>query len=97
MRRLFRTVALIETCSWLLLITAMVLKYGADQPAGVEVMGPIHGLSFIAYFSLVILLRDSEGLPARTTLHLLFAALLPLGGVLAERRLLPSGVVSGIS
>lgn len=92
MRRLFRIVALIETCSWLLLIAAMAFKYGAGQPAGVEIMGPIHGLSFIAYFSLVVLLRDSQDLPGRTALQLLFAALLPLGGVLAERRLLPSGI-----
>jgi integral membrane protein len=89
-RRLFRIVALIETCSWLLLIAAMVLKYGAGQPVGVDVMGPIHGLAFIAYFALVVLLRDAEGLPGRTALQLLFAALLPFGGVLAERRLLGS-------
>lgn len=87
MRRPFRIVALIETCSWLLLLAAVVVKHGAGNPAGVEVMGPIHGLAFIAYFSLVVLLRDSENLPGRTVLQLLLAALLPFGGVVAERRL----------
>lgn len=38
-----------ESASFILLLSAMVVKYGFDEPAGVEIMGPVHGVLFLQY------------------------------------------------
>ena len=46
----FRWVALLEGTSYVLLLgVAMPLKYWADLPAAVRVVGSLHGALFIAY------------------------------------------------
>ena len=46
--RFLRTVSFVEACSTLLLFfVAMPLKYMADIPAAVTIMGAIHGFLFI--------------------------------------------------
>ncbi len=45
----FRVVAFAEACSWILLLAAMVLKYGFGHPLGVTIAGSIHGAVFTAY------------------------------------------------
>jgi integral membrane protein len=53
----FRTVAWIEGLSYVaLLFIAMPLKYFADLPLAVRVVGMAHGVLFIAYVVLVALL-----------------------------------------
>ena len=48
--RAFRVVSIAEATSFLvLLLIAMPLKYGADLPVAVQVMGPIHGILFLGY------------------------------------------------
>lgn len=48
--RSFRFVALLEGTSYVLLLgVAMPLKYWADLPAAVRVVGSLHGALFIAY------------------------------------------------
>ena len=51
----FRIIALAEGVSWILLaFVAMPLKYMADQPMGVTILGRIHGLLFVVFaFALV--------------------------------------------
>ena len=58
----FRTVALLEAVSYLALLSATIFHRVLDgSDAGVSVMGPIHGMLFLAY----VLLRvsASEGPP----------------------------------
>lgn len=51
----FRYVALAEGLSYVILVfIGMPLKYLADQPATVEVVGWIHGALFIAYCILLV-------------------------------------------
>ncbi|MDA3628628.1 DUF3817 domain-containing protein [Saccharopolyspora sp. WRP15-2] len=45
----FRLVAIAEAFSWVGLLAAMAFKYGLGMPAGVTVMGWIHGAIFTAY------------------------------------------------
>lgn len=46
----FRLVALLEGTSYVLLLgVAMPLKYWADLPAAVRIVGSLHGALFIAY------------------------------------------------
>ena len=86
MTRAFRLVAIAEAMSWLLLIVATIVKYSADAPLGVQVLGPIHGVLFLAYVLLALVLRSRLRWNARTLLIVLAESVLPGGGFLAARR-----------
>ena len=49
-RTQFRIAALLEALSWAGLLVGMYCKYGAmNNPIGVKVMGPVHGVLFVMY------------------------------------------------
>ncbi len=83
--RNFRHVALIEATTFLLLLVASYFKHFHDQPLAVDILGPIHGLFFIAYVAMTIALRDEQGWGVRTTLLILLGAVLPFGGYVVDR------------
>ncbi len=83
--RNFRYVALTEATSFLLLLGASYLKHANDQPLGVAILGPIHGLLFIAYVVLALGIRDELGWSGKTTLLILLGAVLPFGGYVVDR------------
>jgi integral membrane protein len=83
--RNFRHVALIEATTFLLLLVASYLKHSQDEPIGVDILGPIHGLLFIAYVVMAIALRDEQGWSTKTTLLNLLGAVLPFGGYVVDR------------
>ena len=86
-RRLgLRAVAVLEAISWLALIVATIVKYSADSPLGVKILGPIHGVLFLAYVALTFEVRRQTRWDARTTLIVLADAILPGGGFLVARR-----------
>lgn len=58
--RALRLVALYETCSFGILIVCSVLKRTTSFDA-VPVMGPIHGVLFLALVALVLYQRDRLG------------------------------------
>jgi integral membrane protein len=84
----FRVVAVLEALSWLILIVATIVKYAADAPKGVQIMGPIHGVLFLAYVGLALFeVRRRVGWDARTTVIVLIDSIIPFGGfVVAARR-----------
>ena len=82
----FRAVAVAEAISWLALIVATIVKYAADAPLGVKVLGPIHGVLFLAYVALVFEVRRRTRWDARTTFVVLGESIVPGGGFLAARR-----------
>jgi integral membrane protein len=82
----FRWVAIAEATSWLLLIVATVVKYTAHAPVGVKILGPIHGVLFIAYVLLALNLRSTLRWPNRTLAIVLADAILPAGGFIVARR-----------
>jgi integral membrane protein len=84
--RAFRLVAMAEATSWLLLIVATIVKYAADAPLGVHVLGPIHGALFVVYVLLALVLAVRLRWRARTVMVVLAESILPGGGFLAARR-----------
>ncbi len=84
--RLLRAVAVAEATSWLALIVATIVKYSADHPIGVKILGPIHGVLFIAYVALALAVRSQLRWSTRTTLIVLVDAVLPGGGLIVARR-----------
>ena len=85
----FRLIALAEAVSWLLLIGATVAKRAFAVEEATAVIGPVHGVIFLAYLAAVVLLRDELGWSAKRTAIAVAAAVIPLGAYLiVERRYL---------
>ncbi|MFC4913168.1 DUF3817 domain-containing protein [Actinomadura gamaensis] len=81
-----RIVSVAEAVSFLvLLLVAMPLKYGADAPVAVQIMGPVHGVLFLAYVGLVLAGRQATGWDTKRTLLALVASVLPIAPFFVER------------
>jgi len=77
---LFRKVALLEGASFIVLLgAAMPLKYLADLPQAVRVVGMAHGVLFIAYMLLLGGLFASGRFSARRTAVAFVVSLVPFG------------------
>ncbi len=76
----FRFVALAEATSFLVLLTC---SFAARD--GVPIMGPIHGLLFLAYVAIALVIREAAGWTAKETVLVLVGAVLPFGGFVVDR------------
>ena len=75
-----RAVGMIEAISFLVLLgIAMPLKYFADLPEAVRIVGWVHGILFIGFLVALMLARDAMQWNLRRTALVLLAALLPFG------------------
>ncbi|MEI8106085.1 MAG: DUF3817 domain-containing protein [Actinomycetes bacterium] len=83
--RTLRYVAIVEATSFLILLGATVVKYATDAPGGVSVMGPVHGMLFLAYVVVAINVRGAVGWSGRTTVGVLLGAVIPFGGYAVDR------------
>ena len=87
LRRL-RRLGIIEGCSTMLLFfVAMPLKYGADMPMAVTIVGSAHGFLFIALCLMMVLGRATVPLPDRLVAAGIFGAIVPFGPFLVDRAL----------
>ncbi len=81
--RSLRIAALIEGATLLILIgVAVPLKHVADLPIVVSVMGPIHGMAFLAYLWMVFSAVSGESWTKGEIARLLLGALIPFGAFL---------------
>ena len=77
--RWLRVLGLLEGTSYLLLLgVAMPLKYLADQPAMVQIVGWVHGLLFILLLGAVVY-AWARGLPIRLAVAATLASVIPAG------------------
>ena len=83
----FRLVALAEAVSYLALLVATLVKRGFDGPDYVSVLGPIHGILFLAYLLLTLLVREEQGWTAWQTIIVLVASALPFGAFVVNSRM----------
>jgi integral membrane protein len=79
-----RIVAVAEATSFLALIVASIIKHSDGGEGGVQILGPIHGVLFLAFVGLVLFERISQHWSMKTTLWLLVASVIPFGGYVAE-------------
>jgi integral membrane protein len=83
-----RTATLIEGVSFLLLLCiAMPLKYLADLPAAVKLVGWLHGLLFIAVCAALVHTTIAARWPLTRAALILVAALLPFGPFVMDRQM----------
>jgi integral membrane protein len=83
--RNFKYIALIEATTFLLLLIASYIKQTGDQQIGVQILGPIHGLLFIAYVIVALGVREGAGWTTKQTLLILLGAVVPFGGYFVDR------------
>jgi integral membrane protein len=88
----FRKAALAEGISFLvLLFVAMPLKYLADMPKAVTIVGWLHGVLFIWYWVAALPLFTVLKWPADRVIGVGLASILPFGTFLMERKWLRNG------
>lgn len=88
---LLKSVALLEGSSLIgLVFIAMPLKYLANIPLGVKIIGPIHGLLFLAFVGVIVFCFLTRRLSLPKTLIGLVASLIPFGTFVFKAKCLDS-------
>jgi integral membrane protein len=87
-KKALRVVAILEAISFLVLLAATVVKRTGGTETGVKVMGPVHGVLFLVYVFLVIMVAVDEKWHLKRTLLTLLCAVIPFGGFIADRKLI---------
>jgi integral membrane protein len=88
MINILRITALLEGLSFLVLLgIAMPLKYMFDKPEMVRIVGMAHGVLFVAYIVLVIVVRELVKWNLKQTALALIASVLPFGTFYADKKL----------
>jgi integral membrane protein len=89
MTRTFKIVALLEGISLLLLLFfAMPMKYIFDDPIFVKNIGMAHGLLFIAYILLAIIIKEEKDWNWKTFGIICLASIIPFGTFYVESKYL---------
>jgi integral membrane protein len=79
-----RYIALTEATSFIALLVASVIKRTGGSELGVQILGPIHGVLFIAYVVIALKLRPRAGWSGKTTFWVLAGAVIPFGGYVVD-------------
>ncbi|MCA9279139.1 MAG: DUF3817 domain-containing protein [Phycisphaeraceae bacterium] len=90
-----RIFSMIEGISTILLMgVAVPLKYMADMPIGVKIMGPIHGALFVAL--VIFFIRGKTVIPLTQNMAIagIVGAIFPFGPFVVDRWLKRVGVSS---
>jgi len=85
MKNTFRVISLLEGLSFILLLfIATPLKYFADNDSYVKMLGMPHGILFLIYVVLAIMLKYKLKWKAKTFWRILGASLVPFGTFYTE-------------
>ncbi|MGS2726213.1 DUF3817 domain-containing protein [Psychroserpens sp. BH13MA-6] len=85
----FRIVALLEGVSYILLLfIATPIKYLANDPSYVKMLGMPHGILFLAYIVLAIMIGQELNWDRRTLIIVLVASIIPFGTFYIEKKYL---------
>ncbi|WP_111307128.1 DUF3817 domain-containing protein [Confluentibacter sediminis] len=77
---IFRAIAFLEGISYILLLfIATPIKYFAEDPQYVKLLGMPHGLLFITYIVLAIMLKSELKWNTKQFTTILLAAIIPFG------------------
>lgn len=93
-KRLYGFLAAAEMVTWALLIFAMVMKYGFEQPAFVRPFGMMHGVVFISYGMVTIFVWANERWSASRGILGLASAIIPFATLPFERSVLRQNLLS---
>ncbi len=83
----FRVIAFLEGLSYLLLLfVAVPIKYIGHNETLVKTLGMPHGLLFVTYVIMAILLQSSRQWDGKTLRKILVASILPFGTFIADKK-----------
>jgi len=86
--KIFRIIAFIEGLSYvLLLFIAVPIKYLNNDPSYVKMLGMPHGLLFMGYVALAIVLRTDNQWIKNNFFMVLMASVIPFGTFVVEKKL----------
>lgn len=95
-RTLYRRIALAEVVTWALLLVGMFLKYATKTTdLGVKVFGMTHGVVFISFCLITVLVAVNQRWTARQAITGLASAVPPFLTVWFERRMERAGALDG--
>ena len=89
MKKFFRLITLLEGLSYILLLfIAVPVKYWGGDDAYVKLLGMPHGLLFMLYLVLALLLKDDYQWNRRDTLIVCLASVIPFGTFYVDKKYL---------
>lgn len=89
MIKAFRIISFLEGISYLLLLfVAVPIKYFGENETYVKMLGMPHGLLFIGYIVLAIMLKYELNWKAKTFWMILVASVIPFGTFYIDRKFL---------
>lgn len=84
----FRAIAFLEGLSFLLLLgVAMPLKYIYEKPEMVKIVGMAHGILFMLYIVLAIVVKEKLKWNTKQTMLSLVGSVIPFGTFYADYKL----------
>jgi integral membrane protein len=86
--KIFRIIAFLEGLSYvLLLFIAVPIKYLNNDPSYVKMLGMPHGLLFMGFIALAIVLRTDNQWIKNNFFMVLMASVIPFGTFVVEKKL----------
>ncbi|GAB1855558.1 DUF3817 domain-containing protein [Flavobacteriaceae bacterium MHTCC 0001] len=86
---IFRITAFLEGLSYILLLfVAVPIKYLAGDPQYVKLLGMPHGILFVAYIAIAILIKPDFKWTSKEFAFVLLAAVIPFGTFYIDRKYL---------
>lgn len=84
---IFRIAAFLEGVSYILLLfIATPIKYFADNPYFVKLLGMPHGILFIAYLALAFIIKNDVNWNKKQFIIVLLASIIPFGTFYIDRK-----------
>lgn len=84
MTRLLLLLGRLEAISFLLLLLSMPLKYFANWPFGVKLLGPLHGFLFLGYCAWALWCALEQKWPFKQHVLAYISAIVPFGTLVFE-------------
>ena len=89
MKKLFRIVSVLEGVSYLLLLfIATPIKYAEGNESYVKMLGMPHGLLFVAYVVLAIMMKYELNWKPKNFMVVLAASIIPFGTFYVDKKYL---------
>ncbi len=87
--KIFRAIAFLEGVSYILLLgIAVPIKYAFKDPTYVKLLGMPHGILFIAYIILAVMVSSRLKWDNKTLFFVLLASVIPFGTFFVDRKYL---------
>ena len=78
-KNIFRLIALLEGLSYILLLIAMPIKYLLFNEKYVQVLGMPHGILFLLYVGVALLIQQKMNWNTKNMIIILIASMIPFG------------------